>query len=114
MRVRVPESFRNEVQNGYRVQLGYPRGAFIRAVGKLFIAPGGAAAAVSAATWRWVSAVAADPALWHGIVAAGTAVAVVVAFAGRGGSEADLPIITDLLAGSAPDLQPVEPISVHR
>jgi hypothetical protein len=113
MRARVPESIRGDLQNGYRVQLGYPGGAFVRAVTKLLLVPVGGAAALTAATWRWISVIAPDPALWHGIVAVGSAVAIMVAFAWRGGSEADLPVVTDLLAGSAPDLQPVEPTSVH-
>lgn len=113
MRVRVPEHLHSSVHNGYRVQLGYPRAAVLRALAKLFAAPVMTAGAVTAATWSSVATLP-EAALWHGVIAVASAVAVIGVVAWHGGSDADLPIITDLLDGTLPDLQPVEPIPVHR
>ncbi|MEX2444645.1 MAG: hypothetical protein WD492_13640 [Alkalispirochaeta sp.] len=113
MRVRVPDHLRDDLRNGYRVRLGYPRGALIRAFGKLFLAPIITGATITVGTWRWVQ-VLPQAALWQGIIAVASAVAVIGLFAWRGGSEADLPVIADLLGGGAPKLQPVKPISVQR
>ncbi len=113
MRVRVPEDLQASLQNGYRVKLGYPGAAIIRAVGKLLVAPVLTGAALTAGTWRWV-AVAPHSALWHGVIAVGSASAVLALMAWRGGSDADLPVISDLLDSDAPSLQPVELMPVHR
>lgn len=113
MRVRVPEHLRSSVHTGYRVQLGYPRVAVLRALGKLFVAPVIAAAAVTAGTWRWVATLP-EAVLWHGVIAVVTAVAVIGVVAWRGGTDADLPVVSDLLEGATPELQPVDPIPVHR
>ena len=113
MRVRAPRHLQADLHNGYRVALHYPATALLRAVGKLLVAPGVTATALTAGTWWWIEAVP-QPALWHGVIAAGSAVAVMGLMAWRGGSDADLPVISDLLDGEAASLQPVELIPVHR
>ncbi|MFW5827426.1 MAG: hypothetical protein ACOCU4_05005 [Alkalispirochaeta sp.] len=113
MRVRVPDHLRGTLHNGYRVQLGYSGTAMLRAVGKLLVAPLATGAALTAGTWRWAEA-APHSALWHGLIAVGSAVGILALMAWRGGSEADLPVISDTLEGVAPELQPVELMPVHR
>ncbi|MFW5694501.1 MAG: SoxR reducing system RseC family protein [Alkalispirochaeta sp.] len=113
MRVRVPDHLAGTLQNGYRVKLGYSGTAMLRAVGKLLVAPVLVGALFTAGTWRWVETMPA-PEVWHGLIAVGSAVGILALMAWRGGSEADLPVISDTLEGVAPELQPVELMPVHR
>ena len=106
MLVRVPPDLRDQLENGYRVLIRVPPMAVLRGLMRVLFGP----AAVGGLT----SFLAGQAGAGEGRFFLGVATALGVVGLGvlRGGTTRDLPIVSDLLDGGVPQLQPVSVISV--